>query len=469
MAVNTTLVGLSQTVSSNGPDGTVDAPSTLDDAQRYALSFIATLRDGKGFTNPVTLASATTTDIGAQNSVAVEISGTTTITSFGTSYNGPRYLRFTGALLLTHNATTLNLPGAANITTAAGDTAIAYPNLAANGWNVVAYQSASGIVSINTGQIAGIRNAVINGNGLVQTRTAPTLTAALQYGAADRHLIGVTSGTSVSGTAGVLSNAGFSCGVGYGAIAASWTTGQFIHKHRIESVNTKQFNSKTVTVSGKIYQDTGGSRNFTVSIGKPTTTADTFSAVTNLGTSGATAVASATVTSFSYTLALAATDASLGLEILFTDNAANTVVTKNYAISDLQIEIGSVASVFEQIDYQVSLARCRRYLPAFVSSGAGSTVPGLGTAYVTTSTLLNTPFEVEARVAPTGITVSAASHFEVGDGLNVYVSLSALTYSGSGKKAAVLDSVHGAQGQFRPMFMRSNSASGLILFTGCEL
>ena len=140
MSITTPLAATSQTVSSNGPDGTVDAPSTLDDAIRYALSFIATLRDGKGFTNPITLASAATTDIGAQNSFSVEITGTTTITSFGTNYNGPRYLRFTGALILTHTAATLNLPGGANITTVAGDTCLAYPNAGATGWNVVSYQ-----------------------------------------------------------------------------------------------------------------------------------------------------------------------------------------------------------------------------------------------------------------------------------------------------------------------------------------
>lgn len=95
---------------------------------------------------PAALASAATTDIGVQTSVAVEISGTTTITSFGTNYNGPRFLRFTGALILTHSAT-LNLPGAANITTVAGDTAIAYPNAAQTGWNVLSYNRASGIPS----------------------------------------------------------------------------------------------------------------------------------------------------------------------------------------------------------------------------------------------------------------------------------------------------------------------------------
>lgn len=49
MSINTTIAGLSQNQALNGPDGTVDLPSSMDDAQRYALSFIAMLRDGAGF------------------------------------------------------------------------------------------------------------------------------------------------------------------------------------------------------------------------------------------------------------------------------------------------------------------------------------------------------------------------------------------------------------------------------------
>jgi hypothetical protein len=108
---------------------------------------------------PVTLASAATTDIGAQNTVLLNITGTTTITSFGTNYNGPRYLRFDGILTLTHNATTLILPGGVNITTAAGDSAIVVPNgTPSNGWRVVGYQRGNGTLpfqnSVNTANIA---------------------------------------------------------------------------------------------------------------------------------------------------------------------------------------------------------------------------------------------------------------------------------------------------------------------------
>lgn len=143
MPVPSVITDLSQTAASNYPQGT-DSPSTLDDVQRAISGFLAGLRDGKGFSGAVSVVSAATTDLGAQNSLSIEVSGTATITSFGTNYNGPRFVRFTGAVVLTHNTTTLNLPGAANITAAAGDTAIVIPNLTLSGWNVQSYQRAGG-------------------------------------------------------------------------------------------------------------------------------------------------------------------------------------------------------------------------------------------------------------------------------------------------------------------------------------
>lgn len=47
MAITTTLAACSTNPALNGPDGS-DLPSTLDDAVRYTLSFIAQLRDGAG-------------------------------------------------------------------------------------------------------------------------------------------------------------------------------------------------------------------------------------------------------------------------------------------------------------------------------------------------------------------------------------------------------------------------------------
>jgi hypothetical protein len=143
MPVPSAITDLSQTAGSNYPSGS-DAPTTVDDHIRALASFIALLRDGRGLSTEVDVASAATCSIGAANAPCVRITGTTGITSFGATYGGPRFVRFGGVLTITHNASTLILPGGANITTAAGDTCIAVPiGNPASGWAVVEYQRAA--------------------------------------------------------------------------------------------------------------------------------------------------------------------------------------------------------------------------------------------------------------------------------------------------------------------------------------
>jgi len=91
----------------------------------------------------VDVASATP-DIGAAASLFVRITGTTTITAFDNVAAGIRRIGyFAGALTLTHNGTSLILPGGANITTAAGDGFEAI-SLGSGNWKVVFYQKADG-------------------------------------------------------------------------------------------------------------------------------------------------------------------------------------------------------------------------------------------------------------------------------------------------------------------------------------
>lgn len=92
----------------------------------------------------VTLASAATVNIGAAAANTINIAGTTTITGLGTIAAGARRtLIFGGALTLTHNATKLILPGAANIVTAVGDVA-GFESLGAGNWKCVGYVRANG-------------------------------------------------------------------------------------------------------------------------------------------------------------------------------------------------------------------------------------------------------------------------------------------------------------------------------------
>lgn len=69
------------------------------------------------------IASAATINLDTATGNRVHVTGTTTITAV-TLTRGPRTVIFDGILTLTHNATNNNLPGGANITTAAGDRAI---------------------------------------------------------------------------------------------------------------------------------------------------------------------------------------------------------------------------------------------------------------------------------------------------------------------------------------------------------
>lgn len=111
-------------------------------ASSTAVADLAALLD-EAVHDVVDVASASTCDIGAAASDRVRITGTTTITSLGTGVKKIRFVHFSGALILTHNATSLILPSGADITTAAGDAMIVSSDSSGN-WRVLDYQRASG-------------------------------------------------------------------------------------------------------------------------------------------------------------------------------------------------------------------------------------------------------------------------------------------------------------------------------------
>lgn len=133
-----------------------------------------------------TVASASTTDLSSGGSNVVAITGTTTITSFGSNAvttNCLYYVRFTGALTLTYNATSLILPGATNITTAAGDTAI-FKYEGSGNWRCLIYQPASGLAPIASPAFTGtptVPTASVGTNNTQAASTAFAIKAAYTY------------------------------------------------------------------------------------------------------------------------------------------------------------------------------------------------------------------------------------------------------------------------------------------------
>lgn len=102
----------------------------------------------------VTLAAAATVNIGAAAANTIVITGTTAITAFDAIAAGAlRRVVFAGALTLTHNATSLILPTAANIATAAGDVA-EFLSLGAGNWRCTGYTRATGAALAGGGSVA---------------------------------------------------------------------------------------------------------------------------------------------------------------------------------------------------------------------------------------------------------------------------------------------------------------------------
>lgn len=167
----TALEQWDETAASNTDVGSINIdegcnPSGMNNAMREHMSQTAK------WLGDDTLTSAAP-DLGTVPGRYISITGTTTITAFGTIKAGTiKYLKFADALTLTHNATSLILPGAANITTAAGDTAIVVSEGSGN-WRCLAYQRAahspivsgtftptlacgtSGTITLNAGSILG--------------------------------------------------------------------------------------------------------------------------------------------------------------------------------------------------------------------------------------------------------------------------------------------------------------------------
>lgn len=106
--------------------------------------------------------SAASIDLGAVNGPLVDITGSTgPIASFGTVAAGIwRVIRFISTPTITHHATSLILPTGADITAAAGDSALAF-SLGSGNWVVLIYQRKSGVPLSLTG---------LSGSGLTGIR-----------------------------------------------------------------------------------------------------------------------------------------------------------------------------------------------------------------------------------------------------------------------------------------------------------
>jgi hypothetical protein len=231
-----------------------------------------------------------------------------------------------------------------------------------------------------------------------------------------------------------------------------------------ESANSYIFAGQTVTVSfyaraGANYSPTSSALSVYLQTGTGSDQ-NYYAGLTGASNivNGSTATLTTSWQRFSFTATAGSTATQIAIALVsFPTGTAGA--NDYYEVTGVQLELGSVATTFKRAGgtIQGELAACRRYLPAF-SSGTFN-----GYAYATNGTIYSIPFDVQARVAPTGITVSGTIYAYA---LNTNTTVTPSFNAGGLTNGLVLASPTITAGQGSRLELTSGS---LVLFTGCEL
>lgn len=261
------------------------------------------------------------------------------------------------------------------------------------------FSSAPVVPGINGGQLAGMRNKIINGSIKVDQRNAGasqtfTAAAALAY-CADR-FYGYCTGANITGQRIALSNgqnryrltgAASNTAVGFG--------------HRIEAVNCLDLAGNTATFSVKLSSSSLTTITWTAYYANTTDTFGTLASPTRTQIATGTFTISSTEATYSTNISVPSA-AGTGIEIVLTGGAL--LATQTLTIGDLQLEPGSVATPFEHRPYGAELALCQRYYELVSGFGIYTYVNSAAT-----TTMVPVMFKVSKRASPTMGTPSAAS------------------------------------------------------------
>lgn len=155
---------------------------------------------------------------------------------------------------------------------------------------------------------------------------------------------------------------------------------------------------------------------------------------------------------------------------LATSNQVNAVgtISNIIGLADVKLELGSVATPLIPRPYGDELDLCRRYLPAFLATATGQPVCG-GRATSSTAARGILQFSVPARIAPTGVTPSGASHFAATDSSDAAVASTAVSFISASPTSAKIGITTASGLTAGPSNIETNNSAASLLFTGAEL
>lgn len=291
--------------------------------------------------------------------------------------------------------------------------------------------------SQNGGQLAGLRNKIINGGMQVTQRgtTAIALSTNTAVFPVDRMRVAAASGGTftMTGEYSTDAPAGFAASVKVTATTPPGsysTTTQYLLAQRIEGLSvvdlgwldgTTRFYHTTYTINSAntweeksftVVSPLGGGKTVTVSFRVKSSLTGTFAS--SLQTSGSPDSSGFVSVAF-----------DLGSGTDRRSNTINTWGTTNYSgtttsvrlmdtagatiqFSGLQVEVGSVATPFEHRPYGQELALCQRYYYR-VKSDVVNQIFATGYNISTTQSVVFLPFPVTMRITPTSIEQSGTA------------------------------------------------------------
>jgi hypothetical protein len=153
--------------------------------------------------------------------------------------------------------------------------------------------------------------------------------------------------------------------------------------------------------------------------------------------------------------------------MIWSDDKTNTQTTDILRVGPVMFHGGTKARAWTPRAIEEDLRACQRYLVAYDADGTTTGINFPAYCANTTSGNFVVGFPTKMRIAPTGCTVSSASHFEVASSTST--ACSAVTFNSAGTRTALVGFTVTGQVANTGAVFRSSSTSGQLLFTGAEL
>jgi len=285
--------------------------------------------------------------------------------------------------------------------------------------------------ALNGGQLAGLRNRIINGDMRIAQRGTSLSTPSSGAYNLDRW-VAFWTGAAPATIAQVSGISGFQNALQITGAASNTLVSL---QQRIESANVSDLVGQTVTISAAL--QASSAQTVAWSLAYPSAQ-DNFSSTTNIA-SGTWSVGTS-AGSFSATVANLPSGAANGLMLVIQPANGGAFTSGTLTITGVQLENGSIATPFEHRPIGVSLALCQRYY-IYSNYGGAQTYSTAIDGYATGSGGIDIGsifYPVAMRVSPTVAFPAAAytNASSITGGSSVYSPLSfdvAVTGSGSGR------------------------------------